>query len=306
MYRKSRTIVIDTAPPSPPSPTTAVASSCVSPSSREHQSTTTKKCSSLVDSYWLTRIVFLRFLGFIYSIAFLVALQQNAGLLGEDGLTPATTYLSMIRKQLGVTTVSFDSFMQVPTLFWFYEPNTFNLSITALLGAVISAYLVIFGAANVPMMAALWVLYMSIVNLGQTWYSFGWESQLLETGFLGIFMVPVLSLTRFPSLTPTPLVVIWGYRWLLFRIMLGAGLIKVRGDACWRDLTCMQYHYETQPVPNPISPFFHATPSKLPRTALLLPLLQPQEPFKASMNSTAYHQSCLDRIPSPDRGLSHV
>ena len=35
--------------------------------------------------------------------------------------------------------------------------------------------------------------------------------------------------------------------------MLGAGLIKLRGDACWRDLTCLDYHYETQPIPNPLS-----------------------------------------------------
>ncbi|XP_074408740.1 lipase maturation factor 1 isoform X2 [Zonotrichia albicollis] len=42
--------------------------------------------------------------------------------------------------------------------------------------------------------------------------------------------------------------------------MLGAGLIKIRGDRCWRELTCMDYHYETQPVPNPISYFMHRSP----------------------------------------------
>eukprot|EP01034_Spumella_vulgaris_P021480 gene21480-27515_t len=70
-------------------------------------------------------------------------------------------------------------------------------------------------------------------------------------------MVPVLSLSRYPKLTPTPAVCVWGNRWLLFRIMIGAGMIKIRGDACWRDLTCMHYHYQTQPVPNPISIYFH-------------------------------------------------
>ncbi|XP_071481421.1 lipase maturation factor 1-like [Diadema antillarum] len=57
-----------------------------------------------------------------------------------------------------------------------------------------------------------------------------------------------------------PWVVLWGYRWLLFRIMMGAGLIKIRGDQCWRDLTCMNYHYETQPVPNPMSYYMHQSP----------------------------------------------
>jgi lipase maturation factor 1 len=74
-------------------------------------------------------------------------------------------------------------------------------------------------------------------------------------------MVPLISLSPFPTLLPTPIVCVWGYRWLLFRIMIGAGLIKIRGDQCWRDLTCMNFFYQTQPVPNPLSPFLHSFPS---------------------------------------------
>jgi hypothetical protein len=54
--------------------------------------------------------------------------------------------------------------------------------------------------------------------------------------------------------------VIWLFRWLIFRVMLGAGLIKLRGDSCWRDLTCLYYHYETQPIPNPLSSLLHFMP----------------------------------------------
>jgi hypothetical protein len=64
----------------------------------------------------------------------------------------------------------------------------------------------------------------------QVWYSFGWESQLLETGFLAIFLVPAsspFSLHQLPADLPAPCVGVWGYRWLIVRIMLGAGLIKV-------------------------------------------------------------------------------
>ncbi|XP_036136385.1 lipase maturation factor 1 isoform X1 [Molossus molossus] len=88
----------------------------------------------------------------------------------------------------------------------------------------------------------------------------GWESQLLETGFLGIFLCPLWTLSRLPRETPTSRIVLWGFRWLIFRIMLGAGLIKIRGDQCWRDLTCMDFHYETQPVPNPMAYFLHHSP----------------------------------------------
>jgi hypothetical protein len=57
-----------------------------------------------------------------------------------------------------------------------------------------------------------------------------------------------------------PILVIWLFRWLGFRIMFGAGLIKLRGDPCWRDLTCLYYHYETQPIPNPVSRYLHFAP----------------------------------------------
>jgi len=42
--------------------------------------------------------------------------------------------------------------------------------------------------------------------------------------------------------------------------MLGAGLIKLRGDPCWRNLTCLDYHFLTQPIPNPLSPLFYFSP----------------------------------------------
>jgi hypothetical protein len=151
-------------------------------------------------------------------------------------------------------------FLRHPTLFWIIEPSTQNLFLISQIGIVLSLFAAFFGAANIPIMASLWLLYMSVVNIGQAWYSFGWESQLLETGFLAIFLVPCLTISSFPKYCPTPWIVVAGYLWLLFRIVIGAGLIKIRGDQCWRDLTCMNYHYQTQPVPNPISPRFHFNP----------------------------------------------
>lgn len=93
-------------------------------------------------------------------------------------------------------------------------------------------------------------------SAGQQWYSFGWESQLLETGLLGVWGVPLLSLRRLPAGSPPPDLLVWGLRWLLFRIMLGAGLIKVRGDPCWMDLTCMNYHYQVGELKGTICFYF--------------------------------------------------
>jgi hypothetical protein len=61
----------------------------------------------------------------------------------------------------------------------------------------------------------------------------------------------------------------WLLRWLLFRLEFGAGLIKMRGDRCWRDLTCLAYHHETQPMPNPLSWWFHRLSPRLHRVETL-------------------------------------
>ncbi|XP_074641578.1 lipase maturation factor 1-like [Tubulanus polymorphus] len=222
-------------------------------------------CSVTIESgsYWLTRIVFLRSLSFIYFIAFLVGLHQNKQLIGKNGLLPADTYLENIKSREGLP---WKSFATVPTLMWFVDYRNhldWWLDGFAYSGLALSAFVFWNGGANIIIMLCLWILYHTIANVGQRWYGFGWESQLLETGFLAAFFCPLFSVKRIPKLTPPPWVVLWGFRWLIFRIMLGAGLIKIRGDKCWRDLTCMNYHYETQPVPNPMAYFMHQEPEAM-------------------------------------------
>ena len=130
-------------------------------------------------------------------------------------------------------------------------------------GVILAAAIVLGLPQQAPLPAtmlvwlALWILYQSIVNVGQSFYSFGWETLLLEAGFLAIFLGNA-------SVAP-PWPVIWLFRWLAFRVEFGAGLIKLRGDRCWRDLTCMEWHHETQPMPNPLSWFFHHLPRPIHR-----------------------------------------
>jgi len=142
-----------------------------------------------------------------------------------------------------------------------------SLLLLSWLGLLLSLIIII-GYANSILMFIIWFLYMSFVHIGQLWYSFGWEIQLLETGFLAIFIVPLLDARPFPK-TPPPVPMIWLLRWLTFRMFMGAGLIKIRGDSCWRDLTCLFYHYETQPIPNPLSPWFHFVPKWLHKLGVL-------------------------------------
>ncbi|XP_076615187.1 lipase maturation factor 1 isoform X3 [Chaetodon auriga] len=212
-------------------------------------------------TYWLTRIVLLRSVAFIYFVAFSVAYSQNKQLIGEHGLMPCKNYLNSVKRYVGGK-IGMAAFAYTPSILWLLDWSDMdaNLDAIALVGMALSAFVLVTGMANMVIMVTLWVLYHSLVNVGQLWYSFGWESQLLETGFLAIFLCPAWTLSQVPRGCPPSLICIWTFRWLIVRIMLGAGLIKIRGDKCWRDLTCMDYHYETQPVPNPMSYYMHRSP----------------------------------------------
>lgn len=198
-----------------------------------------------IASYWFVRFLFRRTLGLVYLLAFIGAATQFTALLGENGVLPITNYSQHVQ------------FRDAPSLFHRFPNDTFitgcawlgvGLSILAVAGipALVGTI------ASVLLWGVLWLLYLSFVNAGRTFYGFGWESLLLETGFLAIFLGGMG--------TTTPDLVIWLLRWVLFRVMFGAGLIKLRGDDCWREFTCMFYHYETQPMPNPLSWYFDKLP----------------------------------------------
>jgi hypothetical protein len=195
--------------------------------------------------YWLARLVFQRGLALTCLIAFVVALNQFRPLCGERGLQPIQRFVKAVPYQ------------QSPSIFYLAPRDGFItfvagagvlLSVVALLG-ISERYGTWF---SMLVWALIWILYLSFVNTGQTFYAFGWESILLEACFLAIF----LGASR---VTPQH-IPLWLVRWLLFRVMFGAGLIKLRGDPCWRDLTCLDWHYETQPMPNPLSWFLFWAP----------------------------------------------
>ncbi len=206
------------------------------------------------DNYRLARFVILRFMGLVYFTAFLVAAQQMIPLIGHDGLLPADTYMEAVEKHFGSREAAF---RELPSIFWWNHSDEF-IQRALWLGVALS-FVVMCGYANVPILLALWALYLSLAHIGQQWTSYGWDTQILETGFLAMMLAPLFDGRPFARATP-PVVIIWLFRWLMFRIMLGAGLIKMRGDEVWRDLTALVYHYETQPVPGPLSRLFHFMP----------------------------------------------
>src|SRR5437762_11250876 len=208
----------------------------------------------LAPDYWLAREMLERLLGAIYLFAFATVIHQFRPLLGENGLLPVPEFLRSTR------------FRDAPTLFRLHYSDRLAVAF-GWLGGIPAAAVVLglpqLAPTPVTMLTwvVLWVLYLSVVNVGQRWYSFGWESLLLEAGFLAIFLGD--------DRTPPPFLILILFRWLAFRVEFGAGLIKLRGDPCWRDLTCLDYHHETQPMPNPLSWYFHHLPRPLHRVEVL-------------------------------------
>ncbi len=200
--------------------------------------------------YWLARQVLHRGIAATYLIAFVAAARQFRPLIGMHGMLPVPKFIAR------------RGFRAAPSVFQLHYSDRF-FAFVCWFGAALSALIVAGGADWVPLWAAmlmwlvLWALYLSIVNVGQQWYGFGWESLLLEAGFLATFLGN--------DETAPPLLAILAARWLVFRVEFGAGLIKLRGDRCWRDLTCLYYHHETQPMPGPLSWFFHHLPKPLHR-----------------------------------------
>ena len=196
----------------------------------------------------------LRLLGFVYAVAFLIAINQILPLIGSHGLTPVGNYLKTVSSALGSDGAGF---MRLPSLFWLSHSDT-TLITFAWTGFLLSC-IVLAGFANAPMLTVLWFLYMSFTHVGQEWYGYGWEIQLTETGFLAIFLCPLIDMRPFPKReAPLPIIIL--FRWLIFRLMIGAGLIKLRGDETWRNATALYYHFETQPIPGPLSRWFHFLP----------------------------------------------
>ena len=211
-------------------------------------------------SFFLARRIFLHWLGGVFVVANLVALRQNKALIGGDGILPVDKYLS--RGRAGGS-----GFWKRPTFFWWLplepSPKAVDrwLDAHAILGLLLAAPLLLMGAGSACQLFLLWALYMSLSAVGQSWYSFGWENLLVETSFIAIFLCPLRPWDSASLAFAPPMVGIWACRWLLFRIMLGAGLIKLRSsDPCWKHLTAMDYHYETQPIPNPLSRTLHQAP----------------------------------------------
>ena len=204
--------------------------------------------------YQFTRWLFLRMLGAVYLIAFISLWAQIDGLVGSKGILPAQEYLEAVRAQSGQ-----ERYRLIPTLYWL-NPSDGFLHLLCGCGTLLSI-LLIFGFAPIYALIGLWAFYLSLTAIGQDFLSFQWDVLLLETGFLAIFFAPSQILPKSSRKSPPSPTVLWLLRWLLFRLMFASGAVKlVSADETWRNLTALNYHYETQPLPTWISWYAHQLP----------------------------------------------
>ena len=210
-------------------------------------------------SFRITENIFVRLLGLVYLIAFASLWPQIVGLVGINGVSPAAETLLAMHHDF-----AWHAYWYVPSLFWLSRTDA-TLQWLCALGCV-AALLLLLGVAVRSAALAAYVLYLSLVTIGQPFTSFQWDALLLETGFLAIFAGS--------SFLP------FAYRFLLFRLMFESGLVKLTsGDVNWRDLHALRYHFFTQPLPTPVAYYMHFAPGwlldSLTLATLVIELLVP-------------------------------
>ncbi|MBT6842190.1 MAG: lipase maturation factor family protein [Candidatus Melainabacteria bacterium] len=211
----------------------------------------------------LVQNLFIRSLGFSYLLAFASLLSQIKGLIGSTGILPATEYLTILKtKSLG--------FFNIPSIFWFDSSDNFMV-MACLLGILVSFYLVIRRQKNeldlveFASLLTLYLIYLSFVNTSRDFLSFQWDVLLLEVGFL----TSLFSLFKTNEFASN--IFKWLFRLLLFKLIFMSGLVKISSnDPTWSSLKALDFHYYTQPLPNPLSYLIHQLPSWFHKLSIII------------------------------------
>ena len=211
--------------------------------------------STYARAAWLFR----RLLGVVYLFAFWSLATQIIGLIGHDGILPASDYMAQVREVVARNGLGLDRFRLLPTLCWISTSDAFLESLS--LGGVVLAALLIAGIAPAVVLPLLWIAYLSLSVVGQDFLGFQWDALLLETGFLAVFVAPVRLRDRLKNASDPHPLMRWLFWMLIFKLMVSSGAIKLAsGDPTWRDLTAVSFHYETQPIPTPVAWYANQLP----------------------------------------------
>ncbi|KAM9854613.1 lipase maturation factor 2a [Aulostomus maculatus] len=208
----------------------------------------------------LPRRMFLWCMSLIYMAAFVSLYVQIPGLYGNEGLLPA-------RQKLRYSGISlWEQILTSPTLLWFGPrlglDTHSTMELLCLVGAGLSlAATLVEALRDSVVFFCLWILYLSLYQVGQVFLYFQWDNLLLETGFLCILVAPLTLIRGSRAVREHDSVTFWLVRWLFFRLMFASGVVKLTSRCpTWWGLTAMTYHYETQCIPTPLAWFAHQLP----------------------------------------------
>ncbi|MCB1225676.1 MAG: lipase maturation factor family protein [Verrucomicrobiales bacterium] len=212
--------------------------------------------------YRIARWIVPRGLAVIYLIAFLSWWVQKDGLCGGDGILPTSRLMENIHAFETRENISLLS--HYPSIFWFGYSDALATALCA--AGVLLALLVLAGIWQGPLLLLLWAGYLSIVSTADVFMGYQWDALLLEAGFLSLFLAPWRWRSRatLRDTSDPPRFAVWLLQFLLFRLMILSGWVKwAGGDAVWRDMTALRYHFATQPLPNGLSAWMNALPPSL-------------------------------------------
>lgn len=198
----------------------------------------------------------LRGVGLIFVFAFLGIIVEGQALAGPNGISPAVLYLKHLRS---VVPGFFTGFVNAPSFFWL-DAGAGAIAAVAWFGFASAVALVV----NLWPRLTLFVCWTCFLSFVATWAEFTPSQQdalLLEAALLSIPFAPPGIRPGLGAAHPPRPVAVFMMRWLLLRVMLLSGLVKVLSDGpLWRNFTAMDVMYETSPSPTVAGYWVHQLP----------------------------------------------
>ncbi|SOV12257.1 rhoptry protein ROP14 [Plasmodium gaboni] len=221
------------------------------------------KNKSLENTFWSSQIIYTRILLISCIFSFIVSWNQNVALIGENGLTPAKNYVDKMFDELKNESI-WVKFQTFHSIFWFIPASDFNINLLAIIGIVLSCVSLLFNYINLITLVPIYIILQSIYSIGNIWFNYVYEIEILELLFLCFFLVPFCGNHLKKRFSPTCLIK-YICRCFVFKVLIGTSLIRFRNSDLWGKLLGKYYLYETQPLPTIISYLFHSciTLSKL-------------------------------------------
>lgn len=195
-------------------------------------------------SFRKVRWLFLRGLAVVVFFAFLSLFFQITGLIGQNGIIPIASSL----EQASVESKLY-GFLDYPTLVWWFNSDAELVGLTCV--GMGLAVLLFFDVFPKLILFLLWVVYLSLIYAGRIFMTYQWDILISETLFLSILFAPA-TIKPFSDRHQPSLFSLFLMRLLLFKLMFLGGIAKLLSqDPTWWNLTALDYHFLTQPIPTP-------------------------------------------------------